>query len=126
MLQRTNWIPLGDRQNWSLSIGTEVLEGTKKKAGWFETLKIDKIRLKHLTSESSHNEPPEPTNESKVCPKCKRCFDTVVGRKVHESGYCKKADKNTKPQLVKPIVAKFENLKNSLRCNRCQQKIEVF
>ena len=69
---------------WSLSIGREVLEGTKKKAGWCETLKADKIRLKHLTCKTSHNGPPEPINESKVCSKCNRCFDTVVGRRVHE------------------------------------------
>ena len=109
---------------WSLSIGTEVLEGTKKKAGWFETLRGDKIRLKHLTCETSLNGPPEPTNESKVCSKCRRCFDTVVGQKVHESRYCKKAEENTKHELVKPIGAKFKNFEKSLRCNRCQHKFK--
>ena len=109
---------------WSFSIGTEVLEWTKKKAGWFETLKEDKTRLKHLTCKSSHNGPLEPTNESKVCPKCKRCIYTVVGRKVHKSRYCTKTDENTKPQLVKPIVAQFEKLEKSLRCNRCQKKFK--
>ena len=101
-----------------------MLEGTKKKAGWFETLKGDKIRLKYLTCETSHNGPPEPTNESKVCSKCMRSFDTVIGRKVHESKYCKTADENTKPQLVKPIGAKFKNLEKSLTCKRCQQKFK--
>ena len=82
------------------------------------------MRLKHLTCDSSHNGPPEPTNESKLCPKCKRCFDTVVGWKVHESRYCKETDKNTKPQLVKPIVFKFENLEKSLKGTRCRQKFK--
>ena len=81
----------------SLSIDTEVLEGTKKKVGWFETLKGNKIRLKHSTCETSPNGPPEPANESRVCSKCRRCFDTVVGRKVHESKYCKKAEENGRP-----------------------------
>ena len=43
---------------WSLSIGTEMLEATKKKAGWFEILRGDKVRLKHFTCETSLNGPP--------------------------------------------------------------------
>ena len=48
----------------------------------------------------------------------------MVGRKVHESRYCRKAEENTKHELVKPIGAKFANLEKSLRCNRCQQKFK--
>ena len=101
-----------------------MLKGTKKKTGRFETLKGDQIRLKHLTCEINLNGPPEPTNKPKVCSKCKRCFDTVVGRKVHESRYCKKAEENSKPDLVKPIGAKFESPQKCLRCNRRQQKFK--
>ena len=49
----------------------------------------------------------------------------MVGRKIHKSKHCKKAEENTKPQLVKPIGAKFENLEKSLICNRCQQKLKT-
>ena len=74
--------------------------------------------------ETSLNGRPEPTKESKVCLNCKRCFDNVIGRKVHKSRYCKKADDYTKPQLVKPIGVMFENVEKSLRCNRRQKNFK--
>ena len=101
-----------------------MFEGTKKKVGWFGTLKGDKFPLENLKCETSPNGPPESTNESKRSLKCKRSFDTVVGRKAHESNYCKKFEENSKPDLMKPIGAKLENLEKSLKYNKCQQKLK--
>ena len=123
MLKKTNWIPQGDRQSVELIHWHGGARGNKK-AGGFETLKGDKIRLKHLTCMNRLKGPPEPTNEIKICSKRKRCFDTVVERKVHESRYCKKAEENAKPELVKPIGAEFKKLEISLRCKRCHQKLK--
>ena len=91
-----------------LTISTEVLLGTKKKAGWFETQDGRKLRLKSLAvakpalvasqqqsavadSESLENESRSVVadRESLGCQNCQRQFSTVTGRKVHQTRFCK-------------------------------------
>ena len=94
-----------------LTIGTEVLLGTKKKAGWFETQDGRKLRLKSLAEakpalvasqqqsavadlESLENESGSAVadQESLRCQNCQRQFSTVTGRKVHQTRFCKVQD----------------------------------
>ena len=91
-----------------LTISTEVLLGTKKKAGWFEIQDGRKLRLKSLAeakpalvvhnnnlrqldSEQLENESRSVVadQESLRCQNCQRQFSTVTGRKVHQTRFCK-------------------------------------
>ena len=122
-----------------LTISTEVLLGTKKKAGWFETQDGRKLRLKSLAvakpalvasqqqsavadSESLENESRSVVadQESLRCQNCQRQFSTVTGRKVHQTRFCKAG-------LSKNVVdkSKFEQLEASLTCDKCERKFKT-
>ena len=122
-----------------LTIGTEVLLGTKKKAGWFETQDGRKLRLKSLAEakpalvasqqqsavadlESLENESGSAVadEESLRCQNCQRQFSTVTGRKVHQTRFCKAG-------LSKNVVdkSKFEQLEASLTCDKCERKFKT-
>ena len=122
-----------------LTISTEVLLGTKKKAGWFETQDVRKLRLKSLAvakpalvasqqqsavadSESLENESRSVVadQESLRCQNCQRQFSTVTGRKVHQTRFCKAG-------LSKNVVdkSKFEQLEASLTCDKCERKFKT-
>ena len=122
-----------------LTIGTEVLLGTKKKAGWFETQDGRKLRLKSLAEakpalvasqqqsavadlESLENESGSAVadQESLRCQNCQRQFSTVTGRKVHQTRFCKAG-------LSKNVVdkSKFEQLEASLTCDKCERKFKT-
>ena len=122
-----------------LTIGTEVLLGTKKKAGWFETQDGRKLRLKSLAEakpalvasqqqsavadlESLENESWSAVadQESLRCQNCQRQFSTVTGRKVHQTRFCKAG-------LSKNVVdkSKFEQLEASLTCDKCERKFKT-
>ena len=122
-----------------LTISTEVLLGTKKKAGWFETQDGRKLRLKSLAvakpalvasqqqsavadSESLENESRSVVadQESLRCQNCQRQFSTVTGRKVHQTRFCKAG-------LSKNVVdkSKFEQLEASLTCDMCERKFKT-
>ena len=96
-----------------LLIGSKVLVGKRKNAGWFETLAGEKLRLKRsaeaelvtissdersvvadLVSTASNRSSAVSDDESCVCSGCKRRFDTARGCKVHEARFCK--SKNSK------------------------------
>ena len=122
-----------------LTISTEVLLGTKKKAVWFETQDGRKLRLKILAvakpalvasqqqsavadSESLENESRSVVadQESLRCQNCQRQFSTVTGRKVHQTRFCKAG-------LSKNVVdkSKFEQLEASLTCDKCERKFKT-
>ena len=122
-----------------LTISTEVLLGTKKKAGWFEIQDGRKLRLKSLAeakpalvasqqqsavadSESLENESRSVVadQESLRCQNCQRQFSTVTGRKVHQTRFCKAG-------LSKNVVdkSKFEQLEASLTCDKCERKFKT-
>ena len=122
-----------------LTISTEVLLGTKKKVGWFETQDGRKLRLKSLAvakpalvasqqqsavadSESLENESRSVVadQESLRCQNCQRQFSTVTGRKVHQTRFCKVG-------LSKNVVdkSKFEQLEASLTCDKCERKFKT-
>ena len=120
-----------------LLIGREVLVGQKKKAGWFETLAGEKMRLKSsaaaeivtvssdersvvadLVSTASNRSSAVSDDESCVCSGCKRRFDIARGCKVHEARFCK--FKNSKS--VEDSASKFVGLEKSLTCQKCTRK----
>ena len=102
MLQRTNWIPQGDRQSLEPIIWHRGARGNDEKSSWFKNLKEDKIRLKHLACETSLNGPREPTNESKISSKVKRCFDT--DEKYTSQNIVRKLKKTRSPCWFRPLV----------------------
>ena len=122
-----------------LTISTEVLLGTKKKAGWFETQDGRKLILESLAvakpelvasqqqsavadSESLENESRSVVadQESLRCQNCQRQFSTVTRRKVHQTRFCKAG-------LSKNVVdkSKFEQLEASLTCDKCEKKFKT-
>ena len=121
-----------------LLIGREVLVGKKKNAGWFETPAGEKLRLKSsadaelvtvssdersmvadLVSTASNRLSAVSDDESCVCSRCKRRFDTARGCKVHEGRFCK--SKNSKS--VEDSASKFVGLEKSLTCQKCTRKV---